>query len=276
MQHTKRPNQKRWHFLAALAVLPAVVLGMLGMLLNGFSSILWLQQAAAFLLCLLYARPLRRALSKLPAVILAVMLVLLLSSSMFGEGVGGAKRWINLGIFNINAASLFLPMLLVLLSSMNNFEVLLLCGAGILCFQPDLSQLTAFAAASFPILWRRGKSRGRSLLCMAVQAALLFVCLRIPTAIEPLPHSEGILHMLGQLSPVLFLSGLVSLVVIPCFWGYRFFKTRSTWQFSLTIYYAVTILFGLSGEYPIPFMGFGLSPIAGYWLAGMVAPEIQE
>lgn len=61
--------------------------------------------------------------------------------------------------------------------------------------------------------------------------------------------------------------GVAALALIPGHFLYQFMKNRSTTMLGLTIYYAVTILFSLTGEYPVPFMGYGLSPIAGYWLA---------
>ena len=38
---------------------------------------------------------------------------------------------------------------------------------------------------------------------------------------------------------------------------------------------AALLMFVLSGEYPVPFMGFGLSPIAGYYLV-KICSGIEE
>ena len=65
----------------------------------------------------------------------------------------------------------------------------------------------------------------------------------------------------------------MALAAVPAFWGWRFFRERKVWMLSLAVYQAVMILFGLSGQYPIPFMGFGLSPIVGYGLAQLFAPD---
>lgn len=262
--------------ISALAILPAVTLGILGMILTGISPVLWGQQAAAFLLCVLCVGPMRRAAPKVSLSILAPATMMVLASSLLGADVGGAKRWIDLGIFNVNAAFLILPMLLVLLSSMHGAALWGLCIAGILCIQPDVSQLSAFTAASLPLLWRNGKKCRWLLPYAAIQIVLLAICLHIPTAIDPLPHCEGVLIMLGELSPFLLLAGALSLVMIPMIWGYHFLKVRGRWILCLTIYYTVTILFGLTGEYPMPFMGFGLSPIVGYWFAALFSPDAEN
>jgi hypothetical protein len=91
--------------------------------------------------------------------------------------------------------------------------------------------------------------------------------------LEPAPYCEGVLVMLGGQSALLLPVGAISLAIIPGFWIWRFWKEKRMWMLSLAVYYAVTILFGLTGEYPMPFMGFGLSPILGCALAAAAAPE---
>lgn len=260
----------------ALVILPAVALGVLGMLGTGVRSMLWGQQIAAYVIFALLACVLRKAARKVsPAVWIAVLYAFLAATLLF-PAVGGAKRWLDLGIFNVHAAMLVLPAMLILLSHTACAWPLLLCTAGVLCIQPDLAQLAAFAAASLVILWQNRKRYGWSVLCAAAQAAMVVICLRIPTEIESVSYSEGILMMLGELSPLLLPIGVFALVLIPGAWGYRFFKARSLWMLSLTVYYVMIILFGLTGEYPMPFMGFGLSPIVGYWLAVLLIPDAEE
>ena len=95
----------------------------------------------------------------------------------------------------------------------------------------------------------------------------------------------GVLAMLGEISPVLMAAGVLSLALVPAFWMIGFRRKRNIQMLSLAIYYAVitffamsvyyaaVMLFSLSGAYPMPLMGFGLSPIAGYWLACVFVTE---
>ena len=62
--------------------------------------------------------------------------LLFLLASLLGAGAGGAKRWVNLVVFNVNAAMLVLPALLVLLDGMRHVWLLLFASA-VLCIQPD-------------------------------------------------------------------------------------------------------------------------------------------
>ena len=278
MSHTgtQPAKERRQERISMMIILPAIALGIFAMIHDGISSALWAQQAAAFALCLFMLLLKRRAARRGTAAVLAAVLVVFLAVSLLGSGAGGARSWVNLGGFSVNAALLVLPALLVLLGGVRRFELLLLCAAAVLSIQPDFSQLTALAAASLPLLWHGRRERGWRIFCVAVLSVLAVVCLRIPVEIESVPYCEGVLSMLGKTSWTLMAAGAVSLIVIPVFWICRYFKENSIWMLSLSVYYMVTILFGLSGAYPVPFMGFGLSPIVGYWLAALFAPDTEN
>jgi hypothetical protein len=251
----------------ALVILPAICLGVLAMLCASVSPMLWGQQIAAWMIFTLLAWLLRRAIKRVSASTLSVILWILLAASLLGEEVGGARRWLDLGIFNINTAMLVLPVLLVMLFSTKCPYPVLLGTAVVLCVQPDLSQLMAFSIAVLPLLMHRRKERFWTAACFAAMAALAIRCLLAPVSVAPVEYCEGIFAMLGEVSPFLLFVGVIALAVIPVVFAYHFFRHGRLYLLALAAYYAITLLFGLSGEYPVPFMGFGLSPIAGYFLA---------
>ena len=251
----------------ALVILPAVCLGVLAMLCAGVSPMLWGQQAAAWMIFALLAWPLRCAIKRVSASTLSIMLLLLLATSLLGEEVDGARRWLDLGIFNVNTAMLIVPSLLVTLYSTKCPYPFLLATAVVLCIQPDLSQLMAFSVAMLPLLWYRRNERLWTAVCFVALTALAIRCLLVPVSVEPVEYCEGILAMLRELSPLLLFIGVIALAAIPVVFAYRFFRLGGLHLLSLAAYYAITLLFVLSGEYPVPFMGFGLSSIAGYFLS---------
>ena len=262
-------KKRRQGIVFALAILPAIALGVSAMVYTGVSPVLWGQQIAAYAVFAVCAVLLRRAARRVPDALLAAVLLAFLAVSLFGAGAGGAKRWVKLALFNVNAAQLVIPALLVMLFRMRKPEIPLLCAAAVLCVQPDFSQLAALTAAALPVLWGKRKALP-ALLYAALLLVLAALCARIPVTIEPVPYCEGVLSLLGAQSPALFVSGAAALALIPGFWAYRFLKTKNCRMLSLAVYYTAVILFGLTGEYPVPFMGFGLSPVAGWWLAGLV------
>ena len=268
--------ERRQSMIGALTMIPAGLMGIAAMICGGVSPVLWGQQAAALVLVVLAALLVRRTERKRHAALWSGILLLILAAALFGPEAGGVRRWVRIGPFSVNAAMLVLPALLVLLSDMERFYPLLLGAAVILSIQPDVSQLMAFAAAAVPQLWRGRTKRGWTLLSAAALALLMINCLRMPSSVESAPYSEGVMAMLAEISWLLAAAGGMALAAVPAFWGWRFFRERKVWMLSLAVYQAVMILFGLSGQYPIPFMGFGLSPIIGYGLAQLFAPDAAQ
>lgn len=260
----------------AAVILPSLALGVLAMIAGGVSLMLWGQQIAAFVVFALLAAVVGRSLCRVPDAVCAAVLVLVLFATLFGAEAGGARRWLDLAVFNVNAAMLVLPALLILLGGMELPYPVLLCAGVILALQPDASQLTALCAAAVPVLWRHRRKRIWNAAAILVLAACMLRGYTIPVTIEPVSYCEGVLALLGGLSPALMAAGALSLALVPALFACRFRRERAVPLLSLTIYYAVTMLFALSGEYPMPFMGFGLSPIAGYWLAYLLMPDSAE
>lgn len=255
----------------ALVILPAVALGMITMIAGGISPVLWGQQVIAFAVFALLGL-LGRAARRVPSIVWIFVLFAGLVSTLFFPAVGGARRWLDLGPLNINAAMLVLPALLLLVGSMKCPYPVVILAVAVLSLQPDLSQLAAFSLGVLPILWNQRKNVYWTIASITLLAVLTVHCINIPVELKPVAYCEGILRMVGEISPLLMIAGGVALALIPGYFIYRFFKIRSTVMLGLAIYYAVAILFSITEEYPVPFMGFGLSPIAGYWLASMLIP----
>jgi hypothetical protein len=255
----------------ALVILPAVVLGMIAMIAGGVSPVLWGQQIIAFAVFALLGL-LRRAVRRVPSIVWISVLLAGLASTLFFPAVGGAKRWLDLGLLNVNAAMLALPALLLLVSNMKRPHLFVIFVAAVLCLQPDLSQLAAFSLGVLPLLWKRRKKVYWTVASIILLAVFAICCINAPVELESVAYCEGILRMVGEISPLLMIAGGIALALIPGYFIYRFFRTRNTVMLGLASYYAVAILFSITGEYPVPFMGFGLSPIAGYWLASLLIP----
>ena len=259
----------------AVIIFPAVVLGLIAMAAEGVSAALWLQQAAAFVIFTMLGL-ISRSVQRKHILIWVSVCAAALSATLFFPAVGGAKRWLDLGIFNVNAGMLLLPSLLVMISGLKCMYPALIFIAAVLCVQPDFSQLTAFSLGVLPVLWLRRNHVGWLMASLIFLGACLIRCAGIPVELEPAAYCEGILAMLHNLSPLMRVSGWLALALIPVCFLVRFFRRREAGELCLAIYYAVVILFSVTGEYPVPFMGFGLSPIAGYWLMRVFASESCE
>lgn len=251
----------------ALVTLPAVLLGVFVMITGHEPLARWGLQLAVWPISAFAAWLLRRFADRVPAYIWGILFLILQASTLFGHGSDGVRRWLDLGIISVNASMLVLPALLVVLCRVKKPYPFIIIAAAVMCFQPDLSQLAAFCAGALPIVWQHGTKRIWKTFITICCCILGGICLFIPADIPPAPYSEGILSMLGNISIIWMAVGWAALLMIPLFFGYGYYKQNSLPLLCLAIYYMVSILFVLKGSYPVPFMGFGLSPIAGYWLA---------
>lgn len=274
MQDFRVSGAARLRFM--LAVLPAVALGVPAMIAGGVSPALWGQQIAAFVVFSLLLALLSRCALRLPSGAAACLCLAALYAALFFPAVGGVRRWLDLGLYHVNAAMLVLPALLWLLAGMDRPYPALIAAAAALCLQPDFSQLTALVLGTLPILWRKREHGYRFAAVLLILFALAVRCYAVPTALEPAAHSEGILAMLGGLSPVMRPAGWLALALIPGSFAIRFARGGETGALCLAAYYAAVLFFSLTGKYPVPFMGFGLSPIAGYALAGLLCAQTEK
>lgn len=259
-----------------LIPLPAILLGVLAMIHAGVSPLFWGSQIAIWAICFLLSKPLSRALHSASSSVWSVLFLAILASTLLFKPVGNARRWIDLGIISVNGAMLVLPALILLLDRIEYPFALLIAGASILSFQPDLCQLIAFAAASIPFLWQRRNRRIAVSGSVLALAALIIRCLRTPITLEPVNYCEGILAMLSSLSPLLAAAGVLSLIAIPMYFVCLFGQSKQAVPLALALYYVMTLLTICTGVAPVPFMGYGLSPIVGYFLCcALTAPHRQ-
>lgn len=258
-----------------LLILPAVLLGVLGMIAEGISPAMWGQQIAVWTILSVITWLLPKPGKCLPAVVCCAALAAL-AATLLGAGAQGVRRWLDLGIFNINAAMLLLPLLLAALYGAKYSQLFLLGAAAVLCLQPDLSQLTALSAASLPLLWARRKERIPSLIAVILLPLLIFFCAGRPVSVEPVSYCENILAALSAISPLLTAAGVAALAVVPAYFFLQYRRHQSLPALSLSLYYAASLLFVLTGEYPVAFMSFGLSPIAGYFLLPLCGISMSD
>ena len=101
----------KWRTIAeySLLILPAIALGVFAMINAGVSPVIWGQQIAAWIVLPLIAKLLKRALWKISPAAWSILLLAMLAGTLLGEEAGGARRWLDLGVIQANAAMLILP-----------------------------------------------------------------------------------------------------------------------------------------------------------------------
>ena len=193
---------------------------------------------------------------------LAPVAVIVVALSLFGPGQEGVHRWLDLG--------LVLPAAIVAFDRASS-TVTIPCFvliAGLLAWQPDISQLAGFslAATVLATTLRYGKLMLGAWVMLA--AAAIAVCLTRPDPLAPVAHVEGIFTLAWSESPVLALGMGASLAVAAL-------SPLIVWSshplgliapLGLAIYFATTGAAFLFGAYPVPLAGYGLSFVIGWWL----------
>lgn len=258
------------------APLPALAIGILVMVRAGIGTAVWMQNLAAaavgigmaawFARADLWMRGrVRRWL--IPASVMALLLTLL------APGLDGVQRWLPVGPVRIHIAAVVLPAMLAVFRELpwrSSFAVAAIVAA-VLFAQPDLAQTAAFAAGwglLSLLTYRRSAIPG-----LAVVAAIAVATAFRTDPLEPVDHVEGIVGVAFSQSAVLGALALIALVLIPLAFLTLPDRVRGT---SLFAYMTVVLAAAWYGHFPVPILGFGASPILGYYLAAAVLLLFRE
>lgn len=269
--------------LLLLAPVPALTVSVLVMQRSNINRGIWAQQlsAGAILLALCaglsFAPRIRRPWGSWGATISAVVALLLLAATLAQPGLEGVRRWVPLGPLQLHAAFIALPVLLVVFGKLleeDNIRVAawwtpaaITIAAIVLVLQPDPSQATAFGVAVCVLFFRRRRETSTNWLAAGVILLGAVVAWTRPDPLAAVPHVEGIVGLAGNLGTAWVIASLLALAVLPI----PFVADALTRSHSRSASLAVAVYFGivssmpLVGPYPVPILGFGLSPLVGYF-----------
>jgi cell division protein FtsW (lipid II flippase) len=226
-------------------------------------------------ICAVFLARARGAMSKTTANISAILAAGALAATFAMAGSMGVHRWIPLGPVAIHAGAICLPVLIMAVGALEAFSAklwwwpmsLALGGAILLWLQPDAAQATAFAGAVLTLLVaskQRGRAAWAFALVIAILAALTWAR-RDP--LSPVPYVEGIVALARESGPGWLAASIAALAVLPLPFFVSPLGHHSAVARALGVYLSLCILAPLFGNFPVPLLGFGLSPIAGYFIA---------
>ncbi|HJQ37351.1 MAG TPA: hypothetical protein VKB93_09445 [Thermoanaerobaculia bacterium] len=254
-------RSRRDLLILALGVLPALLLGVAWMRQAGVPTVVYMQNVAAAVAGAVIAvySPRRR--------VWPIALLLLLATLVVA-GVQGVHRWIRIGPITIHMAFLVIPLVLVELDRLLRDARLaiasgtMLIVATILAIQPDAGQATAFAGASTLLLivhWKRNPLAIAGMLALLITLACLSFLRRDPLA--PVPYVEEIAIRIAQQGAAWAIAVVIALIllIVP-------FVVRTTSAaLAIAAYLALAIAASYWGHFPVPVLGYGMSPIIGYF-----------
>lgn len=247
-----------------------VTLGAFTLQQSGLSAGLWLRNPVAWLAGGLLCLGLTRVLRPSPWILLTALLLIALT--FVSPGQNGVHRWLALGVIQVNAAALILPLVLTAAQPKDGAQepALWLIGMGLitilLAWQPDRSQLVAFSVAALALVTLRFSPRSFLLAILAIMFAGL-VCVWRPDPLLPVPHVEGIISMAWAYAPPLAIAmtGCLAITALSPLWLWPD-KSRRPYALALSLYFLACALSWLFGAFPVPLAGYGISFVLGWWL----------
>ena len=203
----------------------------------------------------------------LPAAIIALML------TFANQGMEGVHRWISIGAVKLNVAMIVLPMILLELYQVLKNRGLTYAGVCafiillVLFFQPDASQLTAFAIPMMIMLSLNTRSKKIRFLITGVSVLFIVLSWIRLDHLPPVNYVERILMMVADMGGIWLVLGIISLAILPAPFILLPPKNAVSVSRYIGCYYIVILLSTLFGNFPVPLMGYGISPIVGYYLS---------
>jgi cell division protein FtsW (lipid II flippase) len=259
--------------LSYLVMLPAILIGTFAMVSNGVASSIWLQNILIWLLgtvlgSIYLIRNKEKRLTKGNLLQTVIILALLVFPFLF-NGSNGVHRWLTFGPINVYLASIILPLLIIQLwkLALNNIYTIgfYFITLIILLFHPDAGQLTAFACASTIMLWKKISNGMMKFLSLILTVAFVIMSWFFLDDLAPVPYVEDIIFLVADLGIVWFVLGILSLLLLlsPFF----YYGKKNIISLTLGVYFLMAMIVTLFGNFPLPIMGYGISPITGYFFA---------
>lgn len=255
-----------------LSILFPCLLGIVGMIRENVPIMIWMQNITVILLAAIVVFGTSKYRVKLNYKIIVFVSILLLGSTFWGPGIEGVHRWLRVPLFTLNISTIVIPITIAalyrLIEEMQFAASLIGIGviAILLFLQPDAAQLLAF---SIPMIAIMLKSKISKIITAGFSVALFLLTLRSwmkLDSLQPVNYTEGILGLLFDTSIILYIWGIIALLWIPVCLFLICQKENRTMCVLITMYYWMMLLATFIGNFPVPFMGYGLSPILGFFI----------
>jgi cell division protein FtsW (lipid II flippase) len=258
---------------------PALIVGALVMRQHEVASSRWglnlIGGIVSAAVCAVFLTRSRTAMSKTAAIISAWLATGALAATFAMAGSMGVHRWVPVGPLTVHVGAVCLPVVIVALGVLDTFGgklrwaslFLAVTVAILLLLQPDAAQATAFAGAAFTLLIandQRMRAAWVAVLVIAVLAGWTWTRL---DPLAPVPYVEGIVELARDSGPAWLVASIAALAVLPLPFFVSPLSHHSPVTRALGIYVCICILAPLFGHFPVPLVGFGLSPIVGYFVA---------
>ena len=256
-----------------LIPLPTIIIGSLAMYINDVSIIIWSQNIFGLIIAMLLSHLVSRKPKIIGSIFTIPISILLLLLTFFDLGLEGVHRWVSIGPIRFYIASIVLPILIIglwrILKTTNWWiPTIITIGVSLLlALQPDASQTTAFIIPMTIILFCDTNNNYFRYSILGVSSLIIILTWIYLDTLPPVAYVEDIVKMVAEMGIVWFALGITSLIILPL--PFILFPPRNIKLLSicLGVYFIVVLISTLFGNFPVPLMGYGISPIFGYFVA---------
>ncbi len=266
---------KLQNFIPLIIAMPSVMIGAIAMHLNKVPITIWGKNVACLFISglisyFVLSNEQKNRRSKFVAFIVSIIFLIL---TFFDSGMEGIHRWISIGPLRFYISSIILPFIIIELWRLLQvldwwFSAILTVGISLLLvFQPDASQATAFIIPMIIILGYKAKNNihrfGITVLLLAFVISTWIFLDKLP----PVVYVEEILNLVANMGLVWFILGVISLSILPLPFILFPPKDSNIMSIGIGIYYIIVLVSTKFGNFPVSLMGYGISPIIGYFIA---------
>jgi uncharacterized membrane protein YhaH (DUF805 family) len=206
---------------------------------------------------------------RIKAELIIAISILLLLLTFISDGAINVHRWIGIGFLKFNIGTIVSPILLIQIYRLQHIKLSIFIAAFVtilFLIQPDASQVTAFSVAATLLLINKIEHKVHRIYILLT----IFLCLAMTWYnLDKLPainYVENIVQMAGDISTPLMILSILALFLLPFPFFAVYSKKDKLIALSLGMYYTLTILSTFIGNFPVMFMGYGISPILGYFV----------
>lgn len=202
-----------------------------------------------------------------PFIVLAVSIILLLGT-FYDNGLMHVHRWLSFNSLQINIGLIVSPLLLIQISRITNCTIAItwsVITTLIFVLQPDASLVSAFSISMGILLFRKHKARLINLSFLFFSLLMIGYSWYNLDHLEPVSYVESIVDLTKEISMALFFASMISLLLLIIPFIYPYAK-KDDLSIALGIYFFILLLSTFFGHFPVMLMGYGISPIIGYFI----------
>lgn len=266
------------YFITLIVALPAVIIGAIAMSVNNIPSINFVLNIICLLTgwlisCYAISKNSKIRKNRNYGIIRTALILVLYVLTFIDPGMDDVHRWLSLGPIRLYISSIFAPILIIELWTLlkNNNEslvaVITIIVAILLVLQPDASQLTAFAIPMIIILFSKINNRILSCFIIGILISLIITSWIFLDSLPAVIYVEEIVGLVMGMGLIWSILGIISLIILPMPFLFLSKMNERILSKCLGLYFVILIITTFFGNFPVPLMGYGISPIIGYLMA---------